>query len=99
MCTYAPGLLHLMKDWNNSSLGMYVDDGTLFACADEWVDVDKLLQARYTACEDWLHQSGLAIEPDKTELIYFQKPGVVQTLPTPTQLFLPNPTLNPYYRV
>ena len=24
---YPSGLLHLMKDWNNSSLGMYVDDG------------------------------------------------------------------------
>ena len=40
---YTSGLLHLMKNWNNSSLGMYVDDGALFACAEEWVDVDKLL--------------------------------------------------------
>ena len=64
---YTSGLLHLMKDWNNSSLGMYVDDGALFACADEWADVDKLLRARYTVCEDWLHRAGLAIEPDKTE--------------------------------
>ena len=96
---YTSGLLHLMKDWNNSSLGMYVDDGTLFACADEWADVDKLLQARYTVCEDWLCRLGLSIEPDKTELIYFQKPGVVQTLPTLSQLILPNPALNTYYVV
>ena len=96
---YMSGLLHLMKDWNNSSLGMYVDDGTLFACTDEWADVDRLLQARYTVCEDWLRHSGLSIEPDKTELIYFQKPGVAQTLLAPTHLFLPNPTLNTYYGV
>ena len=96
---YTSGLLHLMKDWNNSSLGMYVDDGALFACADEWADVDKLLQAWYTVCEDWLRQVGLAIEPDKTELIYFQKPGVAHPLPAPAQLYLPNPLLNTYYTV
>ena len=96
---YTSGLLHLMKDWNNSSLGMYVDDGALFACADEWADVDKLLRARYTVCEDWLCRAGLAIEPDKTELIYFQKPGVAYPLPSPTQLILPYPTLNTYYVV
>ena len=96
---YTSGLLHLMRDWNNSSLGMYVDDGALFACADEWADVDKLLRARYTVCEDWLRRAGLAIEPDKMELIYFQKPGVAHPLPAPTQLFLPYPTLNTYYSV
>ena len=41
----------------------------------------------------------MAIKPDKTELIYFQKPGVAHPLPAPTQLFLPNPTLNTYYVV
>ena len=51
---YTSGLLHLMKDWNNSSLGMYVDDRAIFNCVDEWADVDKLLRARYTVCEDWL---------------------------------------------
>ena len=86
---YTSGLLHQMKHWNNSSLGMYVDDGALFACAEEWADVDKLLRARYTVCEEWLRRSGLAIEPEKTELIYFQKPGVAYAMPAPTQLKLP----------
>ena len=51
---YTSGLLHQMKHWNNSSLGMYVDDGALFACAEEWADVDKLIRARYMVCEEWL---------------------------------------------
>ena len=41
--TYTLSLLHKMRSWNNSSLGMYVDDGILFACAEEWADVTKLL--------------------------------------------------------
>ena len=93
---YTSGLLHQMKNWNNSSLGMYVDDGTLFACAEEWADVNKLLRARYTVCEEWLRRSGLAIEPDKTELIYFQKPGVAYAMPAPTRLELPLPSDSTY---
>ena len=41
--TYTSSLLHKMRDWNNSSLGMYVDDGILFACAAEWAEVSRLL--------------------------------------------------------
>ena len=70
---YTLGLLHQMKHWNNSSLGMYVNDGALFACVEEWANVDKLIRARDMVCEEWLRRSGLAIEPEKTELIYFQK--------------------------
>ena len=93
---YTSGLLHQMKHWNNSSLGMYVDDGALFACAEEWADVDRLLRARYMVCEEWLCRSGLAIEPDKTELIYFQKPGVAYAMPAPTRLRLPLPSDSTY---
>jgi hypothetical protein len=32
-----------MRVWNNSSLGMYMDDSILFAAAEEWRDVEKLL--------------------------------------------------------
>jgi hypothetical protein len=32
-----------MVEWNNSSLGMYVDNGILFAAAEEWGDVERLL--------------------------------------------------------
>ena len=41
---YMSYLLHKMKSWNNSSLGMYMDDGILFVCTAEWVDVTKLLK-------------------------------------------------------
>ena len=96
---YTSGLLHQMRHWNNSSLGMYVDDGALFACAEQWVDVEKLLRARYTVCEDWLRRTGLAIEPDKTELIYFQKPGEKFPMPAPTRILLPDPQRCTYYTV
>jgi hypothetical protein len=41
--TYTSSLLAKMKGWNNSSLGMYVDDGILFACTQEWGEVERLL--------------------------------------------------------
>jgi hypothetical protein len=52
--TYTSSLLAKMRGWNNSSLGMYVDDSILFACTDKWGDVERLLQAWYTVCEEWL---------------------------------------------
>ena len=97
--TYTLSLLHKMRDWNNSSLGMYVDDGILFACAVEWVEVTRLLQARYTVCEEWLHRSGLAIEPDKTKVLFFQKPYEHNLLPAPLQLILPDWEHSTYYVV
>jgi hypothetical protein len=47
----------MMKGWNNSSLGMYVDNGILFACTEEWGDVAQVLTARYMVCEEWLQRS------------------------------------------
>jgi hypothetical protein len=40
---YTAPLLGKMANWNNSLLGMYVDNGLLFACVEEWEDVTKLL--------------------------------------------------------
>ena len=96
---YTSSLLRQMMGWNNSSLGMYVDDGLLFACAEEWADVTTLLQARYSVCEEWLRRSGLAIEPDKTELLFFQKPYERNAMPAPTRLILPDPANSTYYVV
>ena len=96
---YTSSLLHQMRHWNNSSLGVYVDDGALFACAEEWANVEKLLRAQYTVCEEWLRHAGLAIEPEKTELIFFQKPGVSYPMPAPTRLLLPDPLMHTYYSV
>jgi hypothetical protein len=97
--TYTLSLLAMMKGWNNSSLGMYVDDSILFACADEWGDMERVLRARYTVCKEWLQRSGLAIEPDKTELLFFQKPYKHNTILAPTRLILPDPTSQSYYVV
>jgi hypothetical protein len=97
--TYTSSLLAMMRGWNNSSLGMYVDDGILFACTDDWRDVERLLRARYTVCEEWLRRSGLAIEPDKTELLYFQKPYEHNAVLAPTWLILPDPAIQSYYMV
>jgi hypothetical protein len=97
--TYTSSLLAMMKGWNNSSLGMYVDDGILFACAEDWRDVSRLLTARYTVCEEWLRRSGLAIKPDKTELLFFQKPYERNATQAPTRLILPDPAIQSYYVV
>jgi hypothetical protein len=78
---------------------MYVDDGLLFACAEEWDDVAKLLRARYSVCVEWLTRSGLAVEADKTELLFFQKPYERNPMPAPTRLILPQPEINSYFTV
>jgi hypothetical protein len=88
-----------MKGWNNSSLGMYVDDRILFACAQEWEEVERLLRARYTICEEWLRRSGLAIEPDKMELLFFQKLYERNSMSAPSRLILPDPVTCSYYVV
>jgi hypothetical protein len=78
-----------MGSWTNSSLGMYVDNGILFACADTWAAMQDTLQSWYSICEEWLCQVGLSAEPDKTELLYFQKPFECNTVPAPTSITLP----------
>jgi hypothetical protein len=97
--TYTSSLLHKMKHWNQSSLGMYVDDGILFACAEEWSDVSRLLTARYSVCDEWLRRSGLAIELEKTELLFFQKPRERNPVPAPTRLLLPHRDISSYFVV
>jgi hypothetical protein len=96
---YTSPLLLKMGRWNNSSLGMYINDGILFACAEEWTDVERLLGAQYTVCDEWLRCAGLAIEPDKTELLFFQKPFKRNPMPSPTQLLLPDRDTCTYYVV
>jgi hypothetical protein len=86
---YTSSLLHKMGSWMNSSLGMYVDDSILFACADSWEVVQDKLRSRYAICEEWLCQVGLSAEPDKTELLYFQKPFERNAVPAPSSITLP----------
>jgi hypothetical protein len=51
---------------------MYIDDGLHFACGPNFTEVTNHLRLAYRECWDWLHRAGLAIEPDKTEVIFFQ---------------------------
>jgi hypothetical protein len=95
---YTSALLRLQEHWNNSMLGMYVDDGVIMAHADDWESVDRLLIARYRCCEEWLRRSNLAIEPDKTEVLYFRTPRQRLDFP-PNCICLPNPSENTSYAV
>jgi hypothetical protein len=96
---YMAPLLAKMANWNNSSLGMYIDDGLLFACAETWDDISTLLRACYSVCMNWLGKVGLAIEPEKTELMFFQKPYERNPMPSPSRLILPDQEINSYFTV
>ena len=94
---YTSPLLHKMRDWTNASLGMYVDDGAIFACGRRWEDIENSIRVGYTTCMDWLTRAGLSAEPDKTELIYFRKRG--EKTDPPHHMSLPLPLPNTHYRV
>ena len=51
---YTSPLLHKMRDWTNSSLAMYIDDGAIFACGRSWKEVEKALRDSYTTCIEWI---------------------------------------------
>ncbi len=70
---YTSALLHRTNEWSNVSLGMYIDDGAIFACGQKWQDIESALRNGYTSCIEWLERAGLKVEPDKTELIFFRK--------------------------
>jgi hypothetical protein len=90
-------LLHKVREWSNASLGMYVDDGVLFACGAEWSDVAVSLSNQYDACTDWLTRSGLAAEPEKTEVLFFRRQR--EQVNPPGVLHLRIPAEQTYYRV
>lgn len=94
---YTSPLLHKMKEWTNSSLGMYIDDGVIFACGDNWAKIENAMRHGYSICLNWLNRAGLNAEPDKTELIFFRKPR--ERVDPPSYIHLPLPSHNTYYRV
>jgi hypothetical protein len=95
---YTAYLLMLPDKWNNSSLAMYVDDRRILAWAEDWESVNRLLIERYRRCEAWLRMANLAIEPDKSEVIYFRMPRQRLDFP-PNRIHLPNPSENTSYAV
>jgi hypothetical protein len=94
---YTSSLLHKMKEWTNASLGMYIDDGVIFACGDNWKTIENTMRAGYTTCLDWLKRAGLNAELDKTELIFFRKPR--ERVDPPQSIYLPLPSHSTYYSV
>jgi hypothetical protein len=90
-------LLHKIRDWSNATLGMYVDDGVLFACGADWTDVTKSLSDQYTVCTEWLTRSGLAAEPEKTEILFFRRQR--EQVDPPSALQLQTPATQTSYRV
>jgi hypothetical protein len=51
---YTSPLLHKMKSWTRSSLGMYIDDGVIFACGPNWESIANTMRNGYTECAHWL---------------------------------------------
>ena len=96
---YMSPLLHKMKTWSNASLGMYIDDGAIFACSKDWPTVEETLSNGYHTCITWLTNMGLNAEPDKTKLIYFRRHGEHTGHEPPPYIHLSLPSLNTYYRV
>jgi Reverse transcriptase (RNA-dependent DNA polymerase)/Endonuclease-reverse transcriptase len=94
---YTSPLLHKMKEWTNASLGMYVDDGVIFACGDSWETIENTMRTGYTTCSEWLVRAGLNAEPDKTELIFFRRRK--ERVDPPQSLQLPLITQNATYKV
>ena len=95
---YTSPLLTIPTVADGCTLGMYVDDGVIFAEGPDWATVNNLLREQYRVCDKWLRRNNLAIEPEKTELIYFRSPWARTDLP-PDQLYLPDPVHHSYYRV
>jgi len=76
---------------------MYIDDGAIFACGEDWLSIEGAMRSGYSTCVNWLTRAGLNAEPDKTELIFFRKGR--DRSEHPPYIHLPLPTLNTYYRV
>ena len=92
---YTSPLLHRVQDWTRASLGMYIDHGALFTCADNWEEVAESLSTNYFICIDWLMCVGMAVEPDKTELPFFRKQQ--EKVKPPSSIHLHIPTISLYY--
>jgi hypothetical protein len=69
---FASPILYLAQCWTNTGISMYVDDGNLFTCGTDFSEVTDRLRLAYLDCWNWLHRAGHAIEPDKTEVIFFE---------------------------
>jgi hypothetical protein len=98
LAIYTSPLLCKPMAADGCTLGMYVDDRIIFAQGRDWDTVTEALKAQYVICEEWLVQNNLAIEPEKTKLIFFRSPQARKDLP-PDRLTTPATAMSPAYRV
>ena len=95
---YTSPLLTRAQEVLDTTLGMYMDNGVIFARGPTWDTVDSLLWEEYHACDLWLQQNNLSAELAKTALLYFRTPRACLD-PPPDWLFLPESTTCGYYWV
>ena len=78
-----------MRSWIKASLGMYIDDGVIFACGRDWDCIEAAMRDWYSECVEWLTRARLNVDPDKMELLFFKERGnawnrhVTSTSPIP----------------
>ena len=95
---YTSPLLTQAREAPDTTLGMYVDNGVIFARGPTWDAVNTLLWEEYRTCNLWLRQNNFLAEPAKTELLYFCTPGACLDPPL-DRLFLPDSVTCRYYQV
>lgn len=83
----------MTRDLKWTSLNLYIDDGAILACGKTWTEDESSLIAAYTSCASWLDRSGLKVEPDKTELMYFRRRH--EKIDPPGQILLPQSPQHP----
>ena len=96
---YTSPLLKIPIAADSCTLGMYMDDGVIFAEGLDWASIYHKLMEQYRICEDWLRRNNLAIKLEKSELICFRTPGACKALEPPDRLFLPDTSKHTYYQV
>jgi hypothetical protein len=40
---------------------MYIDDGAIFMCGNNWEEIKNTMHTGYTACMEWLTRAGLSV--------------------------------------
>lgn len=80
---YTSPLLKIPIAVDGCTVGMYVDDGVIFAEGPDWTSVYRKLTDQYRICKEWLRRNNLAIEPEKSELICFHTPAARKASETP----------------
>jgi hypothetical protein len=91
-------ILRLAKDWNDTDLTLYIDDGNIFASSPTYEATAAKLTKAANEVFVWLQQAGFSVDKDKCEVMFFHpkltwKHVEKHGKPPPTlNLLLPNGT-------